>query len=78
MREGAGSKGGAGQVTAEQFYSIEEAAGLLHVSQKALRDWLRAGKIRGVKLGRVWRIPESALDELAQGGTKKPEDSGEG
>ncbi len=51
---------------------------MIGVSVYTVGVWLRAGKIRGVKLGRVWRIPESALDELAQGGTKKPEDSGEG
>lgn len=63
---------------AERMFSPEETATMIGVSVYTVGVWLRAGKIRGVKLGRVWRIPESALDELAQGGTKKPEDSGEG
>ncbi len=52
------------------MYSTEQAAELLEISPLTLTKWLRVGKIRGVKLGRVWRIPESALDEIAQSGTR--------
>jgi excisionase family DNA binding protein len=58
-------------LTVERLYTKEEAAQILSVSPVTLGDWLRAGKIRGVKLGRVWRIPESALEELAKDGTRK-------
>ncbi len=57
-------------MTAEKMYSTEQAAELLEISPLTLTKWLRVGKIRGVKLGRVWRIPESALDEIAQSGTR--------
>lgn len=60
-------------MTAEKLYSIEEAAGVMGISPITLGKWLRAGKVRGVKLGRVWRIPESALDEIAKSGTQKEE-----
>ena len=60
-------------VTAEKLYSIEEAAAIMGISPQTLGKWLRAGRIRGVKLGRVWRIPESALDEIAKSGTQKEE-----
>lgn len=43
------------------------------ISPITLGKWLRAGKVRGVKLGRIWRIPESALDEIAKSGTQKEE-----
>ena len=58
-------------MTVEKLYSKEEGAKILSISPIALGDWLRKGKIRGVKLGRVWRIPESALEELARDGTRK-------
>jgi excisionase family DNA binding protein len=58
-------------LTVEKLYSKEEAAKILSISPITLGDWLRKGKIRGVKLGRVWRIPESALEELARDGTRK-------
>ena len=58
-------------VTIEKLYTKEEAAEILSVSPLTLGNWLRAGRIRGVKLGRVWRIPASALEELAKDGTRK-------
>ena len=58
-------------MTAEKLYTKEEAAEILSISPVTLGDWLRAGKMRGVKVGRLWRIPESALDEIAQSGTRK-------
>ena len=60
-------------MTAERLYSIEEAAAVMGISPITLGKWLRAGKVRGVKLGRIWRIPESALDEIAKSGTQKEE-----
>jgi acetyl-CoA synthetase len=58
-------------VAPERLYTVPEAAGLLSIAPKTLTDWLRAGKIRGVKIGRAWRVPESAIDEVAQSGTRK-------
>lgn len=58
-------------MTAEKMYSVDEAAEILGVHPMTIRKWLPVGKIRGVKVGRLWRIPESALDEIAQSGTRK-------
>lgn len=58
---------------AERLYTVEEAAEHLCVSKVTLSRWLRSGKIRGVKIGRAWRIPESALDEVARQGTREDE-----
>ena len=58
-------------MTAEKMYSVEQAAEILGISPLTMAKWLRAGKIRGVKMGRLWRIPESSLDEAAQYGTLK-------
>lgn len=57
----------------EILYTVPEAAKLLSIAPKTLTDWLRAGKIRGVKAGRSWRIPESAIDDVAKSGTQKEE-----
>ena len=61
-------------MTAEKMFTPEEAAEVLGVSAYTVGQWLRAGKIRGVKVGRLWRVPESALDEVAQRGTAKAEE----
>lgn len=42
--------------------TTEEAAKILKIHPVTLRNWLRKGKIQGVKISeREWRIPESAL-----------------
>ena len=49
----------------EELLTVEEAAARLKVDVETVRRWLRSGQLRGLKLGRMWRIPESALTALA-------------
>jgi excisionase family DNA binding protein len=51
----------------EDFLTVEEAAKRLKVTPYTMRLWLREQKVRGVKISQQWRVPESALTELAQG-----------
>ena len=53
----------------EKFLTVDQAAEALQVDAITLRRWLREGRIHGAKLGRVWRVPESVLRELASGKT---------
>ncbi len=48
----------------ERFYTIKEVAELLKVSDGGVRKWLKTGKLKGIKLGRIWRIKKSDLDEF--------------
>ncbi len=48
----------------EKLFSPEEVAEYLNVKPEAVRIWLRTAKLRGSKLGNVWRIPESSITEL--------------
>jgi len=48
----------------ERFYTIKEVAELLKVSDGGVRKWLKTGKLKGSKLGRIWRIKKSDLDEF--------------
>jgi len=45
----------------------EEAAERLAVSPKAVRAWLREGRLPGIRLGRLWRISEAALERFIAG-----------
>ncbi len=47
----------------EKYYSAKEAAEEFDLSEKTLKDWLRAGKLKGEKFGRAWRIADSVLRE---------------
>lgn len=46
----------------EKLLTPEAAAERLAVSAKTIRDWLRAGTLKGVRVGRLWRIRESDLE----------------
>jgi len=48
----------------ERFYTIKEVAELLKVSDGGVRKWLKTGKLKGIKLGRIWRIKKSDLEEF--------------
>ena len=39
----------------------------LKLKPQTVRDWLNAGKLKGVKLGRVWRVDKEALERLLAG-----------
>jgi excisionase family DNA binding protein len=36
--------------------TLDEAAARLTIARKTLRDWVRAGKFPGFKVGREWRV----------------------
>lgn len=55
---------------AEKVYSPEAAAAALDVKPETIRQWLRSGKLGGVKVGRLWRVRESDLHKVLQ---TKPE-----
>ena len=45
--------------------TVEQAASRLHLRPDTVRDHLARGVLRGIKRGRQWRVPESALTESA-------------
>lgn len=53
---------------AERFLTSVQASQLLGVNPGTMRRYLREGKIRALRLGKDWKVPESALTDLARGG----------
>jgi excisionase family DNA binding protein len=47
-----------------------EAAARLKVSRFTMGDWLRSGKIKGVKVGRLWRVREKDLEAFLEKGSE--------
>ncbi len=47
----------------EKLLTPEQVADILQVSVKTIKNWLRSGKLRGVKMGQLWRIEQEALQE---------------
>jgi excisionase family DNA binding protein len=56
----------------EQHYSPRTTAQRLDVPLKTVMYWLTTGRLRGVKLGKKWKIPESALVEFINASTANP------
>ncbi len=48
----------------EILLDLDMVADRLAVSRKMVYDWVRTGKLPGVKLGRLWRIRERDLNEF--------------
>jgi len=52
-----------------EYKSINQVVEELGVHRNTVENWLRSGKLKGVRAGKLWRIPSDALDEfLKEGG----------
>ena len=49
-------------MTMTRTITVEQAADRLQVKPNTVRAWIKQGRIPGRKIGRVYRIPEQALD----------------
>jgi excisionase family DNA binding protein len=45
----------------DQTRSLSEVAGLMGVSERTVRRWIKAGRLKAYKPGRDYRIPEAGL-----------------
>jgi excisionase family DNA binding protein len=54
-----------------KLFTPEDAADMLAVTPRAIREWLRTGKLKGVKVGHLWRIRESDLEDFLEDGEDK-------
>jgi len=55
----------------ERYLSAEDIAERLNVGSATVRKWLREGKLKGVRAGRLWRVRESDLEAFLKGGEKE-------
>ena len=44
-----------------KFYTLREAAEIIGVRVRTLREWIRLGKIKAEKSGWFWRISEEEV-----------------
>jgi excisionase family DNA binding protein len=45
----------------ERLFSVEETAERLGMSKYTISDWIKAGRLKGFKIGKFWRVKESDL-----------------
>jgi len=51
--------------------TVAEVAKLLRVNRKTVEKLIYAGKLHAVKIGRVWRIPRTAVVRFLEGGERR-------
>lgn len=52
-------------IPTETYLTPKEVAALLRVKEATVRSWLRSGKLEGLNVGYMWRIPSSALAAIS-------------
>ena len=48
----------------DKYLTVTEIAESLKIPTASIRDWLRRGYLKGVRLGRHWRIKEEDFQEF--------------
>lgn len=56
-----------------KVYTPEEAAQILKLSTRTIREYLRTGKITGAKIGKEWRITEEQIRKFLDRHTQERE-----
>lgn len=53
-----------------KVYTTDEVQELLKVTKRTLYNYIKAGQIKAIKMGRNWRITEDALKDFLEKGTE--------
>ena len=58
-----------------EYYTVQEVADLLHVNWQTVLNYIKAGKLKALRLGKGYRISQTALNQFLKKnetkGTKK-------
>ncbi len=60
----------------ERFYSLEEVAERLGISERTVRRWIKAGDLPAYQPGREYRIRSTDLEEFLEQRKVRPEENG--
>lgn len=62
--------GKGGKTMSLDVYTLQDAAKVLKLSQDTVRNYIKAGKLHAVKIGRGYRLTEEDLRNFLAGGTE--------
>lgn len=52
--------------TVEKSYKIKDLEKILHANSRTIRHWMKNGKIKGEKTGKIWYVTETNLNKYLQ------------
>lgn len=58
-----------------KVYTLDEVAEILKVTKRTLYNYIKAGALKAVKLGKYWRVSESQLQEFISTGSPVVEEN---
>jgi len=53
-----------------RVYTLDEVAEVLKITRRTLYTYVKEGKLKAVKIGREWRVSETALQDFLNKGTE--------
>ena len=53
------------------FFTVKDAAQILQITERTLRGYIKAGKLRAKKFGNFWRIAEADLQAFLESGSEQ-------
>lgn len=54
-----------------KYYSPEDVAEQYNVNPATVRKWIREDKLKAIKMGALWRIPEEELQRFINQGKSR-------
>lgn len=52
-----------------KVFTLDEVADILKVTKRTLYNYVKAGKLHAVKIGKYWRVSEESLQAFISTGT---------
>lgn len=60
----------------DKLYTVKEVAEMFSVATSTIRKKLRKGDLKGIKIGKVWRIKRTEIQRYCKEGIDKAEYEG--
>lgn len=48
----------------KELLTVDEVAEVLYLGKNTVYDLLRSGELKGIRFGRVWRVPKESINEM--------------
>lgn len=66
-----------GVINVPEYYTTKEVADKFRVSMQAIRNMIDSGRLKAVKIGRAYRIPESEIQRIGTPSNSNQSDTAE-
>jgi excisionase family DNA binding protein len=53
----------------KRVYTLDEVAEIMQVTKRTLYNYIKAGTLHAVKMGKYWRVSEESLQDFITNGT---------